>query len=61
MGAWIILVLAHGAADGAGGAAVRRGAASAVTDANLYLPYLAVAACCAVIVFFVTRPQRGLL
>jgi len=34
---------------------------SAITDANLYLPYLAVAVCCAVIVLFATRPQRGLL
>ena len=33
----------------------------AVADTNLYLPYLAVAACCAVIVLFATRPQRGLL
>ena len=41
------------------GAAVRRGLTSVITDANLYLPYLAVAACCAAIVYFVTRPQRG--
>ena len=30
-------------------------------ETALYLPYLAVAACCAAIVLFVTRPQRGLL
>ena len=35
--------------------------ASIEIGANLYLPYLAVAACCAVIVLFATRPQRGLL
>jgi hypothetical protein len=63
-GAWIILVLAHGAADGpagAGGGLSAAALSSVVTDANLYLPYLAVAACCAAIVLFVTRPQRGLL
>jgi hypothetical protein len=63
-GAWIILVLAHGAADGpagAGGGLSAAALSSVVADANLYLPYLAVAACCAAIVFFVTRPQRGLL
>jgi len=31
----------------------------AVTDPTLYLPYLAVAACCAVVVGYATRPQRG--
>ena len=66
-GAWIILVLAHGAADapagagGAGGGLSAAALSSVVADANLYLPYLAVAACCAAIVLFVTRPQRGLL
>jgi hypothetical protein len=66
-GAWIILVLAHGAADapagagGAGGGLSAAALSSVVADANLYPPYLAVAACCAAIVLFVTRPQRGLL
>jgi hypothetical protein len=66
-GAWIILVLAHGAADGAPGPAGTGSGLSAaalssvVADANLYLSYLAVAACCAAIVAFVIRPQRGLL
>ena len=35
--------------------------APVLTDANLYLPYLAVAACCAAIALFTIRPQRGLL
>ena len=64
VGAWIILVLGYAAGDGAAKADGGLSAASlsaVVADANLYLPYLAVAACCAVIVFFATRPQRGLL
>ena len=61
--AWIVLVLGHGAptarqAQAAGDAP--RHCHPALTDANLYLPYLAVAACCAAIVGFITRPQRGL-
>jgi hypothetical protein len=60
-GAWLTLVLARGATGGAGGGLSAAALASAITDANLYLPYLAVAACCAVIVLFATRPQRGLL
>jgi hypothetical protein len=64
--AWIILVLArsvadYGAADRAGRGLSAAALTPAITDANLYLPYLAVAACCAVIVLFATRPQRGLL
>ena len=64
-GAWLTLVLAHsatyhGATYGAGGELSAAALTSAITDANLYLPYLAVAACCAVIVLFATRPQRGL-
>ena len=59
-GAWLALVLAHGATSGAGGGLSAAALASAVTDANLYLPYLAVTACCAVIVLFAIRPQRGL-
>ena len=65
VGAWLALVLARSATDGAGGGAggglSAAALTSAITDANLYLPYLAVAACCVVIVLFATRPQRGLL
>jgi len=66
VGTWLTLVLAHsatdyGATDGAGGVLSAAALTSAITDANLYLPYLAVAVCCAVIVLFATRPQRGLL
>jgi len=64
-GAWLTLVLVHSAAAGAtnsaGGVLSAAALTSAVTDTNLYLPYLAVAACCAVIVLLATRPQRGLL
>jgi hypothetical protein len=59
VGVWLTLVLAHSATDGAGGGLSAAALTSAITDANLYLPYLAVAACCAVIVLFATRPQRG--
>jgi hypothetical protein len=59
--AWLILVLAHGAADGASGGLSATALTPAITDASLYLPYLAFAACCAAIVFFATRPQRGML
>jgi hypothetical protein len=59
--AWIILVLARGAADRVGRGLSASALTPAITDANLYLPYLAVAACCAVIVLFATRSQRGLL
>jgi hypothetical protein len=58
-GAWLALVLARSAT--AGGGLSPPALTSAVTDANLYLPYLAVAASCAVIVLLVARPQRGLL
>ncbi len=60
-GAWLALVLIHSAASGAGGGLSAAALASAVTDANLYLPYLAVAAGCAAIVLFAIRPKRGLL
>jgi hypothetical protein len=58
---WIILVLASGAASQSGtpGAADPR-LTAAVTDARLYLPYLAAAACCAAVVIYATRPQRGI-
>jgi hypothetical protein len=64
VGAWLILVLAHGAADGTSSAGSRLSAAAlspVLTDANLYLPYLAVAACCAAVVTITIRPRRGLL
>jgi hypothetical protein len=65
VGAWLAFVLVHsvtnGGAGGAGGGLSAAALTSAITDANLYLPYLAVAACCAVIAAFATRPQRGLL
>jgi hypothetical protein len=61
--AWLTLVFAHSATHSAtgdaGGVLSAAALTSAITDANLYLPYLAVAACCAVIVLFATRPQRG--
>ncbi len=65
VGAWLALVLVRSvtasATNGAGGGLSAAALTSAITDANLYLPYLAVAACCVVIVLFATRPQRGLL
>jgi hypothetical protein len=64
VGAWIILVLGYGAGDGASGAGSRLSAVAlspVITNANLYLPYLAVAACCGAIVLIAIRPQRGLL
>ena len=61
VGAWVILVLGYGAADGASARPAAPRALPVLTDASLYLPYLAVAACCAAIVAFTIRPQRGLL
>jgi hypothetical protein len=59
-GAWLILVFARAAASrGADGVLSAAALTSAVTDANLYLPYLAVAGCCAALVFLATRPQRS--
>jgi hypothetical protein len=60
---WIIFVLARSVTSlptgpgpqGAPGVHLT----AAITDPNLYLPYLAVAACCAVAVMYVSRPQRG--
>jgi hypothetical protein len=57
--AWVIVVLGWSAASGAPGAPGVR-LTAAVTDPSLYLPYLAVAACCAAIVGYATRPQRGM-
>ena len=50
--AWIILVLTR--------SSVSDQFTAAVTDASLYLPYLAVAACCAAVVVIATRTQKGL-
>ncbi|HEX6453673.1 MAG TPA: hypothetical protein VF060_29930 [Trebonia sp.] len=52
--AWgaIVLVKSTGGGGAYGGA---------VTDSALYLPYLAVAVCCAAVVFYATRPQKGTL
>jgi len=50
--AWVITVLAGQTAGGQ--------LTASVTNAHAYLPYLAVAACCAAIVIYATRPQRGL-
>jgi hypothetical protein len=50
--AWVITVLAGQTAGGQ--------LTASVTNARAYLPYLAVAACCAAIVIYVIRPQRGL-
>ena len=50
--AWIVLVLTR--------SSVSDQLTAAVTDANLYLPYLAVAACCAAVVIIATRTQKGL-
>jgi len=58
--AWLIVVFARGTFSAAPGTP-DTGAhlAAAITDPNLYLPYLAVAACCAAVVYYATRPQRG--
>jgi hypothetical protein len=50
--AWVIAVLAGQTAAGQ--------LTAAVTNTYSYLPYLGVAACCAAIVIYATRPQRGL-
>jgi hypothetical protein len=50
--AWVITVL--GTQTAAGRLTV------AVTNPNAYLPYLAVAVCCAAIAVYALRPQRGL-
>jgi hypothetical protein len=60
--AWIVVVLARGALAPSGTPGTQTGGdqlAAAVTDPNLYLPYLAVAAFCAAAVYYATRPQRG--
>ena len=50
--AWAITVLASDTASGQ--------LTASVTNAGAYLPYLAVAACCAAIVIYATHPERGL-
>jgi hypothetical protein len=50
--AWVITVLASETASGQ--------LTASVTNAGAYLPYLAVAACCAAIVIYATHPERGL-
>jgi len=50
--AWVITVLAGQTANGQ--------LTASVTNADAYLPYLAVAACCAAAVIYATRPERGL-
>lgn len=62
--AWIFVVLGRGVLSTAAGSTLQGQSpdarlTAAVTDPNLYLPYLAVAACCAAVVYYVTRPQRG--
>jgi hypothetical protein len=49
--AWAITVLASDTASGQ--------LTASVTNAGAYLPYLAVAACCAVAVIYATHPERG--
>jgi hypothetical protein len=49
---WVITVLSAQTASGQ--------FTAAVTNARSYLPYLLVAACCAAIVSYATRPRRGL-
>jgi len=50
--AWVITVLATETAGGR--------LTVSVTSSNAYLPYLAVAACCAAAAVYALRPQRGL-
>jgi hypothetical protein len=50
--AWVITVLAGQTASGQ--------LTTPVTNADAYLPYLAVAACCAAAVIYAVRPERGL-
>jgi hypothetical protein len=49
--AWVITVLAGQTASGR--------LTASVTNAGAYLPYLAVAACCAAVVIYATRAERG--
>jgi hypothetical protein len=65
---WIIVVLARGVTGAPGGGPGGQGIpgdsgvtrlTAVITDANLYLPYLVVTACCIAAVIYATRPQRG--
>ena len=59
--AWIILVLASSVAGQTGTpGATQHVLTPAITDTGFYLPYLAIAACCAAVVSYATRPQRGI-
>jgi len=49
--AWVIAVLAGKTASGK--------LTASVTNAGAYLPYLAIAACCAAVVIYATRSERG--
>ena len=49
--AWVIAVLAGQSASGQ--------PTASVTNAGAYLPYLAVGACCAAVVIYATRSERG--
>ena len=51
--AWAAIVLVKTSGGG--------GYGGAITDSALYLPYLAAAVCCAAVVFYATRPERGTL
>ena len=50
--AWVITVLSAQAASGQ--------FTASITNVSAYLPYLVVAACCATIVIYRTRPRKGL-
>jgi hypothetical protein len=50
--AWVITVLTGQIASGQ--------LTASVTNANAYLPHLTVAACCATVVSYAIRPERGL-
>jgi len=50
--AWVITVLAGQSASGQ--------LTASVTNTHAYLPYLAVAACCAAVIIYAVRPERGL-
>jgi hypothetical protein len=52
LAAWVITVLSAQSASGQ--------FTAAVTNARSYLPYLVVAACCAAVVIYGTRPRKGL-
>jgi len=50
--AWVITVLSAQTASGQ--------LTASVTTVSAYLPYVVVAACCAAIAFYGTRPRKGL-